>query len=414
MTDNSIQIGDLYVISYVPAAIVDIEEGTKVKVISEPLEQGGVTKAELEYLEEDRIVTLDVDYLTSLEEWEKARAPKQIDKTIASFEIIYVDPHELIPHPVNAEIYGKNERVSDLLKTIEQTGIIHPLIVNEKNQIIHGNRRREVAIQLNYDAVPVIVQTFGSEIEELEALLSHNAAREKTKCQQMAERDYWEEIEKVKAKQRQQKGTAVSSDEKGTAKDKASELAGLSPSTAKRLDKAWDKAKQYRKEGQIDKAEVIEEKINTNTRDAQRFVKEQESLESQQLKQKIELQAKIGFPCQVGELCKIKAKSDKELKIYHGLWGVVSELNNSIATVKVYDKLLILKPENAERINCSESQHKSGAALMELLHDIGTKKIEDITLEILRSLSKRHVYILNDFEEQIISLCSKRYLPINA
>ena len=51
-------------------------------------------------------------------------------------------PSDLIPHPRNEEIYGRDEDVSDLIGLIKESGRIeNPIIINPDNVIISGHRR---------------------------------------------------------------------------------------------------------------------------------------------------------------------------------------------------------------------------------------------------------------------------------
>ena len=414
---KTINKNDLYVISYVPSAVKGIEVGTVVRFASEPLKQGGVTKAKLDYVNEDRQIEIDVDYLTPLEEWEKEQSQTDpILQQVTNLEVVQKDPRSLTPHPINCQIYGKDEPIDDLLVRVKETGIIHPLIVNQDGEIIHGNRRREVAIKLGWHTVPGIVQKFENKIQELEALLSHNASRQKTNAQLMAEIDYWRLIESERAKLRQQSGVKVAAEEKGTVTQKVSQITGVSEPTIRRGSVPWNAIKEEREQGNHEEAKRIEQEMNKSFSAGERYVKQKKEKEakvkSEHLKQKIELQTELGFPCETGDLCLIKAKKDKDLKVYNGLWGSVIEVNNAIGTVKVYNSLLVLKPENVERINCDEKQKQSGFELMQKLHEIGTRSPEDITLAILLSLSKRNVFSLSDLEAEIIELISKHYLKV--
>ena len=63
----------------------------------------------------------------------------------------------LKPHPLNAEIYQLSG-IEDLAESIEQVGLLEPLVVNEKNQVISGHRRLRAIKQLKWKSVEVIVR----------------------------------------------------------------------------------------------------------------------------------------------------------------------------------------------------------------------------------------------------------------
>ena len=57
---------------------------------------------------------------------------------------------------------------------------IKPLVISQHNRIISGHRRWQAARILGYSRVPYVMQVFGTETDELKALLLENASRDKT------------------------------------------------------------------------------------------------------------------------------------------------------------------------------------------------------------------------------------------
>jgi len=47
------------------------------------------------------------------------------------------------PHPLNESIYGEitEEDVADLIQSIEDVGLLEPIVINSRNQCISGHRR---------------------------------------------------------------------------------------------------------------------------------------------------------------------------------------------------------------------------------------------------------------------------------
>ena len=64
---------------------------------------------------------------------------------------------DLKPHPLNAEIYQLSG-IEDLAESIEQVGLLEPLVVNTENQVISGHRRLQAIKQLEWKSVEVIVR----------------------------------------------------------------------------------------------------------------------------------------------------------------------------------------------------------------------------------------------------------------
>ena len=110
----------------------------------------------------------------------------------------------LKPHPFNKSIYGETEDVSDLVDSIRNSQWLRPLVINPENIIISGHRRWKAAMLLGWDSVSVEVRKFSSLEAELEILLLENASRSKTTEQKVREALAWEQVEKTKARQRQQ------------------------------------------------------------------------------------------------------------------------------------------------------------------------------------------------------------------
>jgi ParB family chromosome partitioning protein len=114
-----------------------------------------------------------------------------------------ISPLKLSPHPMNADIYGADEDVSDLVELIKVGGEIRPLIVTPFGTIISGHRRNRAATILGWSVVPVEVREFDSPIEEIGLLLRENTYRNRTLEQRIREGWCWEMVEAAFAKQRQ-------------------------------------------------------------------------------------------------------------------------------------------------------------------------------------------------------------------
>lgn len=120
--------------------------------------------------------------------------------------LVNLSPHDLYPHPRESSIYGNNQDIAELAAKIKESGWIAPLVVSLRTGryvIISGHRRWFAALELQLPFVPVEVQEFATEEEELEALLLHNLYREKTTEQKGREALVWQEIEQERAKGRQ-------------------------------------------------------------------------------------------------------------------------------------------------------------------------------------------------------------------
>lgn len=103
---------------------------------------------------------------------------QDLQKTVDTVDIEYVDPKRLQIHPQNKNYYGELsgegyealkadiKRAGEVLKAIEISAL--------SNLVIAGNRRLQAAIELNLPHVPIIRRTFESEEEELDYLIKDN------------------------------------------------------------------------------------------------------------------------------------------------------------------------------------------------------------------------------------------------
>lgn len=81
-----------------------------------------------------------------------------------TFEIVYIDPNELVPYERNAKKHDENQ-IRDLASAIKKRGFDQPITVDANLVIITGHGRREAAIVAGLSSVPVIVRDDLSEDE---------------------------------------------------------------------------------------------------------------------------------------------------------------------------------------------------------------------------------------------------------
>ena len=60
----------------------------------------------------------------------------------------------LSPHPVNAEIYTISD-IENLAESIVEVGLLEPLVIDQFNQVISGNRRFSAIQKLGWEKVSV-------------------------------------------------------------------------------------------------------------------------------------------------------------------------------------------------------------------------------------------------------------------
>ena len=94
------------------------------------------------------------------------------------------------PHPKNSEIYDLSN-IEDLVKSIEEVGLLQPLIINKKNQILSGHRRYQAIKILGWDEVEVEVRDIIDEETDL-YLVHYNKQRIKSNKEVLSEHDILE------------------------------------------------------------------------------------------------------------------------------------------------------------------------------------------------------------------------------
>jgi DNA modification methylase len=91
-----------------------------------------------------------------------------------------LDPQLLIINEEIESIYGTPANYDDIRDNIRSFGIIQPIIVNKSTlEVISGNLRLKIALELNYSLVPVIYCELGG-IDFMKLALSSNVHREKS------------------------------------------------------------------------------------------------------------------------------------------------------------------------------------------------------------------------------------------
>jgi len=100
---------------------------------------------------------------------------------------------KLSQHPLNKEIYRLSD-IEDLALNIDQVGLLEPLVINQKYQVLSGNRRFEAVKQLGWKTVDVVKGNHLSTDEEILHIISFNKQRIKTASEFLAEIKYLQKI----------------------------------------------------------------------------------------------------------------------------------------------------------------------------------------------------------------------------
>ena len=93
-----------------------------------------------------------------------------------------VNVSQLSHHPLNSEIYSLSS-LDDLISSIEEFGLLQPLVINERNEVVSGNRRLEAIRRLGWEEVEVSLISSVAE-DEPKLIVHHNKQRVKT-CKEL-------------------------------------------------------------------------------------------------------------------------------------------------------------------------------------------------------------------------------------
>jgi len=120
-----------------------------------------------------------------------------------SASISKISPSVLIPNKKKQEVYqDKPQNYEEIKRNIKEHGIIEPLLVNKKtNVLISGNLRLQIAIELGLKEVPVIFQEIERKEMDIKSI-STNQQRIKSHLEILKEIEFFEEHYKIKKGQR--------------------------------------------------------------------------------------------------------------------------------------------------------------------------------------------------------------------
>jgi protein gp37 len=199
---------------------------------------------------------------------------------------------DLKSHSLHAEIY--NDKHDDkLLKSIENQGILTPLLITKEDVIISGNRRYKAAQELELHELPVIVSELTDDLDIREAIIESNKQRVKTQEQILREYGELKKIEKQRAKQRQgtrtDKGNILENcpgSQQGNARDIAAEkLQGcgikMSGKTADKGLKVVEAIDGCEESGETDKANKLKVSLNKSIDSAFKEAKKEELIDDE-------------------------------------------------------------------------------------------------------------------------------------
>jgi len=145
--------------------------------------------------------------------------------------------------------------ISGLARSIQEIGLLHPIVIDDKNQLIAGQRRLKACESLGWGSVPVHVVPLDDIVR---GEFDENTVREDFLPSEMdAIRKKFQEREQAAAKDRQggrgrdRSGKFPEQSKTGQSRDKIAKVAGISGRTLQKISEVCEAAKAEPKKYQV-------------------------------------------------------------------------------------------------------------------------------------------------------------------
>lgn len=139
-------------------------------------------------------------------------------------QIYTTDIALLKTHPLNVTVYGVEQSDPEMVRSVKEMGVLHPITVNEDKQILSGTRRYLAAREAGLEQVRTVLFT-GSPAEQQQFLIESNRQRVKTAGQIASEAHELLRIEKELASARSKAGKKITTG-KGLSSGRSREVVG--------------------------------------------------------------------------------------------------------------------------------------------------------------------------------------------
>lgn len=166
----------------------------------------------------------------------------------------------------------KQDKIFD--ESIKINGIREPLKINKDQIILDGHRRYRKAQKYKIDNIPVIFETFNSDLEEYAYVIEANLERRNLNDAQRVKLAIpLREIEKELAKQRQGKKTSSSIEPKGPSRDIVAKKTGVSSTKIYKVEKVLESGSKTIIENMLSNKTSIDRSFNLATQSKRKFEK---------------------------------------------------------------------------------------------------------------------------------------------
>ena len=165
-------------------------------------------------------------------------------------------------HPLNAKIYD-NIADDNLARSVEENGILEPLVVTPEGLLISGHRRLAAAVSAGLCEVPVVVRAM-AEDQQLHMILEYNTQRRKTIIEQLREYRAHLKIESDRAAKRMRHDPVekLPQAQRGKARDLAAKRVGISGRSAESGLRVLEEMEVRKVSGQNSGVEEVERALS--------------------------------------------------------------------------------------------------------------------------------------------------------
>lgn len=145
----------------------------------------------------------------------------------------------LLPHPEGSTIYDPSD-VTELKNLIEAMGLLQPIVINPRNQVLIGSRRHKAISMLGWQEVEVHVVDIPQE-DEPAYIVNSNSQRQKSSV------EIYKEIKILKSYWAKQQGArtdlvvGLSIEEKSKTRERIARSIGVPETTVHKIESVGDK-----------------------------------------------------------------------------------------------------------------------------------------------------------------------------
>jgi len=150
---------------------------------------------------------------------------------------------DLIQHPSHKRLYSLRN-IEELADSIDRTGLLVPIIINRKNQVLSGWRRVLAAKALKWKDIAVVYNNDTPPADEVRLIIDSNSQRIKTLLEKWNEIKELRKLWSKKPGERTDMNPNLSAEDKKHTKDRIASAIGISVGNVHKIERiaAEDKA----------------------------------------------------------------------------------------------------------------------------------------------------------------------------